>query len=70
VAHVDDPPRLLGRPGSDGRASARLGVAAELLEILVAEGADLGAPQAGLAEQQHDRQVAAAPPGAPVGHGQ
>ena len=67
---MDDPRRLLGRPGGDRRPPARLGVAAELLEVLVAEGADLGAPQARLAEQQHHRQIAAAAPGAPVGHSQ
>ena len=70
MAQVDDPGALRGNPRGDRRPSARIGVAAELLEILVAERADLGAPQTGLAEEQHDREVAAAAPGAPVGHGQ
>jgi hypothetical protein len=42
-------------------------VAAELVEVAVAKRADLRAPQAGLAEEQHDREVAASAPGAPVG---
>jgi len=43
-------------------------VPAELLEVLVAERTDLRAPQASLAEQEHDRQVAAAAARAAIGH--
>ena len=70
MAQVDDPGALRGNPRGDRRPSARIGVAAELLEILVAERADLGAPQTGLAEEQHDREVAAAAAAASVGHRQ
>jgi hypothetical protein len=70
VAHVDDPGGLLAQPWGDRRSAARGGVAAKLLEVAVPKGADLCAPQPGLAEQQHDGELAASAAGAPVGHGQ
>ena len=68
MAHVDDPPRLLGRPGGECRPPTRVGVAAQLLEIFVSKRADLRAPQPGLAEQEHDREIAAPAAGPAVGH--